>query len=289
MELKISCDASVKLKKINSIKTIDCNVIDFKIVKDTLNGNIKINGTYIKDVIEEEHQFSEIVPFTVVFRDENFVVSDIVCGNFSCQEIVNQGIECHFDVFITYEKKDELLDSKPIAKKEKEVAKKIETIENKVEEKVQEIEGPEVVEPIKVVSDADISKQYDEMLQELLDKRTDNFLDEEEVIAENHEDRDLEIEIEKEITIKQYGEIEIEKEIEIEQKVAPKAVNVTIAKNMKTEKADAISKNMKESYKNITVYYLNKESEVDKVCKDENISIDDIYEDFTKHKRIIVK
>lgn len=279
MELKISCDASVKLKKISTIKAIDCNVVDFEVIKDTLNGNIKINGTYIKDDFDKLYEFEELVPFTVVFRDDNFVVEEIVCGNFSYQEVVNQGIECHFDIFITYHKKDEV------------VMPSEEMVESLPEEpKVEEIKEIEILETVEVDnSDEQITEHYDQMLEDILEKRNDNFF-EDESVKENLEETAEEVcvketdERSEEVTHKEEKVEEIAIEVE-----KAKDMEVKINKQDKTETAKSIFKNMKESHKTVTVYYLQNETDVDRICQKEKLDINTVYEDYTKNRRIIVK
>src|SRR5690606_37841178 len=102
MELKICCDASVKLEKMSNVMEVECNVGDYKVDGDTLTGDIIIRGDYIQDVIEEHHEFSEIVPFTIVFNEKDYVVEGITIQDFTCQEIINQGIECNFNILVNY-------------------------------------------------------------------------------------------------------------------------------------------------------------------------------------------
>lgn len=247
MELRINCDASVKLKKINGTRNVNCNVIDYKIKKDTLNGNIMINGIYIKDELDKEFEFSELVPFTVVFRDENFDVTDIRVENFNNNDIVNQSVDCHFDIVITYEER------KPI---EEEVIS-----EEDVEEDEIEVEGEDIVEEL--IDDEKISNKYDEMLQDILSRRNDNFLEE-------YED-------------------EFEDEIP---EVEPIPIKSNIAVNLSKGKDDQkqpVFKTMKESYQSYSIYFINNDADIDRICKNENLNINDVYEDYSKNRRIIVK
>lgn len=241
MELKINCDATVKLKKLTSLVSIDCNVVDYEIVEGTLNGNIKIEGTYIKDSMEEEFSFSEMVPFTVVFRDKNFKIDEIVCANFSCQEIVNQGIECHFDVFITYHNEDEN-----------------EVVINEEEDDIMEIpieatlpkEQVEDEKEEQSITDEDISKEYDEMLYDVLETRNDNFL-------------------------------------EVEEKEVSQA-KLDIRTHDKNPQFK-LFKNATKKYQTIKVFFIEDEKELERLCKEEKISVDKVYKEFHETRRIIVK
>lgn len=103
MELRICCDASVKLEKMSNVMKVDCSVSGYEVNGDTLNGDIEIKGKYIRDVIEETYDFNETVPFTLVFKDKNYKINNIVVQDFTCQEIINQGIECNFNILVNYE------------------------------------------------------------------------------------------------------------------------------------------------------------------------------------------
>lgn len=296
MELKISCDASVKLKKMNGIKNVNCTVHNYEKNKDTLTGNIKIAGKYIRDNLEEEYDFSELVPFTVVFRDENFKLNNISCQNFTFNQIVNQGLECHFDILIDYTKHN-------LEEAELDVDfSEMDTNENIIKE-VKDLE-----------KDEKISEKYDEMLQDILSKRNDNFLEElesEEVIASIEDEllADLESELigEKTDVEAVKGDVreieaspafseEIVEEIPVEVEEEPLPVTkenkfgVTISGNSaQKEGISQFAKSFPEKYDVYKVYYLQNENEVDKVCQHENISIGDAYEEFHKYKRIIIK
>lgn len=257
MELRINCDASVKLKKVNGTRNVNCNVIDYKIKKDTLTGNIMINGIYIKDELDKEYEFSELVPFTVVFRDENFEVTDIRVENFNNNDIVNQSVDCHFDIVITYDER------KPI--EEAEVVSE-ETVEETVEEKGAETQEGTAEENEEGLTDADkISNKYDEMLQEILTKRNDNFLEE---FAEEIEEK---------------AEIPEVEAIPIKQNIA---INLTEGTD---DVKQPVFKTLKESYQSYTIYFINNDNDIDKICKNENLNINDVYEDYSKNRRIIVK
>lgn len=266
MELKISCDATVKLKKITSLRTVDCNVIDYELLKDTLNGNIQIDGTFIKDEMDKTYDFKEIVPFTVVFRDSNVKIEDIVCSNFSCQEIVNQGIECHFDVFITYDglEKEEVVEEIPVV-----VDETVVPVQNEIkEEPTEKVEEPteEVEANVPEVTHDDITTEYDSMLGEILEVRNDNFLEVEGARAEEEKP------VEPEKTVTETQEVK----------------KVNVATNDRTEKVGLFSR-MKENYDVVSVFYVDSEEEVERVCKEEQIPISEAYQDFAKNRRIIVK
>lgn len=257
MELKICCDASVKLEKMSNVMEVECSVGDYQVSGDTLNGNIIIKGKYIRDVIEELHDFFETVPFTLVFKDQHYQINTISIQDFTCQEIINNGIECNFNIIVNYDLKEEVAESKK--KKNNEVLiednEKEELESYKLEEDIiiENVLAPEEIQ--EELNDdeikKEINKKYDDLLNEILEARADdNFLEE------------------------------------------PK--KVTIRSDEEKRDCKKVFTNFKEAYANYRVYYTNKESDIEKICKVENVSIDKVYKDnrdsdIINKKRIIIK
>ncbi len=175
MELRICCDASVKLDKLTNVNHVDCQIGDYELTGDTLNGNIEIRGEYIKDNLEDVYPFSEIVPFTLVFKDKNYHIENIAVQDFSCQEIINQGIECNFNILVEYS-------PKAVAEKKEETA---------AEDFVETLTPAEITAgELDIAEDFDdetakeeINQKYDALLKEVLESRDDNFFAEEKKVT----------------------------------------------------------------------------------------------------------
>lgn len=177
MELKICCDASVKLEKMSNVMEVECNVGDYRLDGETLTGDIIIRGVYIQDVLEENHEFSEIVPFTIVFNENNNIVEGITIQDFSCQEIINHGIECNFNILVNYQASGMETDEEL----EKEIIEK--DVEDDFSKEIEIVNEEDIIQ----VSDDDIKKEidkkYDNLLNEILEARADqNFLEKSENI-----------------------------------------------------------------------------------------------------------
>lgn len=163
MELKICCDASVKLERMSNVMEVECNVGDYKVDGDTLTGDIIIRGNYIQDVLEEHHEFDEVVPFTIVFNEKNYVVEGITIQDFTCQEVINQGLECNFNVLVNYTPEGTNVE---VPEKEDDA----EEIEVETEENIIEVSDDDIKN--------EIDKKYDNLLNEILEARADqNFLE----------------------------------------------------------------------------------------------------------------
>lgn len=242
MELRICCDASVKLEKMANVNHVDCQIGDYELRGDTLNGNIEIRGEYIRDNLDEVYPFSETVPFTLVFKDKNYHIDNIAVQDFSCQEIINHGIECNFNILVEYspkadaEKKD---DAGMAASGETLTPAEITAGELDIEG---EIDDEAVKE--------EINQKYDALLKEVLESRDDNFFAE--------------------------------------------AKKVTVRGAEKKEECKSAIGSIRNSYASYRVYYTTKESDIESICKREQVSPDKIYSDnretdFLNKKRIIIK
>ena len=178
MELRICCDASVKLEKMTNVNEIHCDIENFTVKGDTLEGNIRISGKYIKDDMDNLFDFREMVPFTIVFKDRNFEINKIEVEDFNCQEIINQGVECQFNIVVDY-----------VTKTDTDVEVLEDTFQEEVVEEVPVLEANEdhpVDAPATedydevMLSDdeikAEINQKYNELLNEILEERAEeNF------------------------------------------------------------------------------------------------------------------
>jgi len=260
MELKICCDASVKLEKMSNVMEVECNVRDYRLEGDTLNGDIIIRGNYIKDVLEEYHEFNEIVPFTLVFNDKGYVIESISIEDFTCQEIINQGIECNFNILVNY--------------KEGTIPSEVEIDDVDLDDIVDDdydnndydnndFDDNDNIEEIEFETDEKIIEVSDEDIKKEIDKKYDNLLNE---ILEARKDQNL----------------------------LEKNENIAVRSNDVESDCRSILKQIPETYTSYRVYFTNKESDIEKIAKLENISIDKVYKenqelDISNKKRIIIK
>ncbi len=246
MELTICCDASVKLPKMTNVMEVNCHIDSYEIKGDTLEGNILINGNYIQDDLEKVYDFRELVPFTIVFKDKNYLVNSINVQNLECQEIINQGIECNFNIVVDYLPQDNQNGE------EVEMAEEIK-VEETVEEPKEE-DLPLEEEQVEVSDEeikSEINKKYDDLLNEILEAREDeNFLEPEKAITFKSDDR--------------------------------------------CDDCRGLLNSIQNKYAEYKIYYTNKETDIEDVCKREHLSIEKVYKDnqksdFIQKKRIIIK
>ena len=130
-----------------------------------------------------------------------------------------------------------------------------------VEDDSQMVQGDVIDELIEEAEK--ITKEYDELLSKVLNSRND------------------EVELEP----NDYQEIEYKEDEET--KLQPKYSNVNIIK----DNNKVSFKNQSTTNNKVTVYYVNKENELETISKERRISINDIYKtnsDFEKTRRIII-
>ena len=214
MIIRVKCNKNIELSQFHNLESIELNVLSYKLEKDTLNGDVKINGVYALFNSEEKRNFEDIVPFLVVFRDENIKIDNIEIEN-RVFDIVETGIDINFDLVVNYSL--------------------LEKIEN-----TQEIEVPVEIEEVMPVFSNNV---YDK-IQNDYDKKLENIMN---------------------------------------------TRNTLIYESKKD--ANISFKNLKSDKKTISVFYFEKESEIEKISKQSQKTIQEIYndnKDLNNKKRIVI-
>ena len=214
MIIRVKCNKNVELNQFHNLESIELNVLSYKLEKDTLNGDVKINGVYALFNSEEKRNFEDIVPFLVVFRDENIKIDNIEIEN-KVFDIIETGIDINFDLVVNYSL--------------------LEKIENS-----QEIEVPVEIEEVMPVFSNNV---YDK-IQDDYDKKLENIMN---------------------------------------------TRNTLIYESKKD--ANISFKNLKSDKKTISVFYFEKESEIEKISKQSHKTIQEIYndnKDLNNKKRIVI-
>ncbi len=262
MELRINCNEAIQLDKFISMDRIESEVSFFEIKNDTLTGDVKLFGEYKKQGKEDsiKQGFEEIIPFTVVFRTKEIDIQEISIEHFSYHE-TEQGIDCQFEIFIQYEAKEK-------EDEESSDSKEDESIEIPVETKEEIIE---VIHPDNPLQDEanKITEEYENILEDILQERTDNFLEQ----NQNEESTQS-----------------ISMNLNEQEEKPSKENNVDIVLKKTNEKVSLHFKH--NEYKKVQIYYTYKDSDIEAISKKEHYPVDQIYRensDYQSTRRIILK
>ena len=156
MNVTINSNAFTKMDRMIGLSVVEIKILDYYLQNRILSGNVKIYGEYYTEDSEFEtnnglKEFENIIPFEVVFSKEDPIIDEIYIKNFEYYEVAGRGIESVFDLCVEYTVVIEDTD-------------------------YIEIEAEEIKEQV--------SRQIDTILEEKLEVRNDNFLDEERVTKE---------------------------------------------------------------------------------------------------------
>lgn len=150
MNVTINSNAFTKMDKMVGISVVEIKILDYYLQNRILKGNVKIYGEYYTDDVEFEtsnglKEFENIVPFEIVYYKEDPIIDNISIKNFEYYEVAGRGVESVFDLCVEYTVETEHVSQN-------------------------EIEAEEIKEQV--------SRQIDTILEEKLEVRNDNFLEE---------------------------------------------------------------------------------------------------------------
>lgn len=288
MELRINSNASIKLDKFTGIKKINTRITEFLCKNDTLEGKILIYGSYYQQDLDKKHDFKEVIPFTVVFKDNNYTVQDIACENFSYGEVVGRGLDCNFDVVVTYE-----------IKKEEVVPEVLEAdlLEEARTEQVEKVEA-ELVETDASAPNGNLEAEIDTLPVEPLTAETEPIIVTRpapvEDIISNYETEDLKKEDSNELSNDDYY---LQNEM-LKEDITKQVDKILQAKmEVKTDNDPSLKSKFftKRDVKDtIKVIYYQDSKDIETICHQKNISIDKVFKDnkqtnFDQYRRIIIK
>lgn len=283
MELRINSNASIKLDKFTGIKKINTRVSEFVCKNDTVEGKILIYGSYYQNDLDKKIDFKENIPFTVVFKDNNYLIKNITCENFSYGEVVGRGLDCNFDVVVSYELKKEETASTEEERFE-------EVIEVESEETVNEIEQVELEEEIEVIQ-----------VEELPGATPSDVVDETVSVSRPKEPTDDETskidEESSETTVDVVDDYYTQNE-QIKEDITKHVDKILQAKmEVKTDNDPSVKFKFgrgKDNKTAIKVIYYRHPNEIEAICNQNNLSIDKVFKDnkntnFDQYRRIIIK
>lgn len=242
MEIRLKCNDSLELNNFNNLKTILLDVLSYNLIGNTLKGDVMIDGEYFIKNEDNPRGFEDIVPFTMVFRDNNLEIENVSIDNFNYDITEENIIKLYFEIVVIYS----------IVKKDN---------ENNLEEEVIEV-------PVEI-------DQVEEASKKIIDEENYVYLNDNNITNNINNIITDTNDLENQIT-KKYDELLDE---------------IMSVRETKTKDNNLVVNKQKTTYKSITVFYLDKESEIENISKERRISIQEIYknnDDFINTKRIII-
>ncbi len=248
MNLKMSYNSFIKLKDFFKIVDITAEVKEYQTKNDTLEGNLEIHGKYQKrDGITEDY-FLENVPFSIIFKNSEFEIIDIICTDIDYVAIDGRGVDVTFDILTDYNEVSEIpvnLDENVIpVVRENDVA--VEVSSDLTPTEVREVEKEEEEQEMVELDAESIDEADFEQIKEEETKRVDTLLKS----TLNFKDD-----------------------------------------NLPTE--EIVIRNIPETKSKIKVCYYQDDHELEKVCENNNLSINQVFKEnrnrnIEKYRRVII-
>lgn len=167
MNIEIKGKCSIEIKNLNTIESLSAGIKEYKLIDNELAGTASLYGSYYElDNIKKD--FQKEVPFNITFN-EDIRIMNIEVNNLNYYEIVNQGLECTFDIIVNYYIIEEELAKEELVNEE-EPELELENIDDTKKECELEHEKDK------------IEDEYDEILEELLLPRKEIISDEDEKV-----------------------------------------------------------------------------------------------------------
>lgn len=175
MELRICCETKIELDDYLKVKEINTNIDDYNFNNGELTGNVIVNGSYFTKN-ESISTFEKKVPFTLMFKNANYNIETLKVENFKYYDIVNNGIECSFEIYASYEIKISEGSIPNIISEEKEIIEETQpaiALENEeiIDETIKDIDVLDN-EPEQIITN--IKEKYDELLNNIFLNRDDS-------------------------------------------------------------------------------------------------------------------
>lgn len=248
----VDCDKRIELNDYSYIKSITGNILDFNQNNDDVKGNINLNIKFY-DNSNTLKENNEIIPFDVTLLNEK-KIDNLKVVNLNYYEIVNQGIQCNYQIEIYLVDKEEI--------------KITETNNEEINEL--ETENEDYIDDVCPLEE-EIKEKYDELLDEIFNGAEENI---EEDIKDNFE-------VVEEVVLESYPKDVTFNINTNDRDTCDKSNRINFD-------------NIKESFAKYIVYYPKEENEIDKLCNLENVSITNVYnsqfnKEFSKKKRIIIE
>lgn len=298
MNLKMSYNSFIKLKDFFKIVDITAEVKEYLTKNEILEGTLEINGKFQKRDGITENYFSESIPFSVVFRSDNFDVNDIVCTDIDYVAIDGRGVDVTFDILVDYHEYENV----PIGMDENlnhdfvvEVAEEIDAPTNQCDESMDVDSRTSVENSVQleeVAEEIDVNNKSDDSTSDS-DNRSSL---EQSVVLEEKEENALVNELEEfKLDTEQVGNDDLE---EIKKQETNRIDNLLKSTlnfkddNLPTQ--EIVIRNVPDKKSKLKVCYYQSDQDLESVCEKNNVSLNRVFKEnksrnIEKYHRVIIK
>lgn len=298
MNLKMSYNSFIKLKDFFKIVDITAEVKDYLTKNEMLEGTLEINGKFQKRDGITENYFSESIPFSVVFKNDNFDVNDIVCTDIDYVAIDGRGVDVTFDILVDYYEYENI----PIGMNDNvnnefvvEVAEEIDANTNQCVESM-DIDDRSSIEKSGYLEEVDEEIDVNNYLEESTSATDNRSLDTSAVLDEEVENKTLVTELEKlNLDTEQINNEDLEEIKKQETNRIDDLLKSTLNfkdDNLPTQ--EVIVRNIPDKKSKLKVCYYQNDQDLESVCEKNNVSLNRVFKEnksrnIEKYHRVIIK
>lgn len=170
MNIEIKGNCSIEIMNLNTIESLSAVIKEYKLIDNELVGVTSLYGSYY-DLDNIKKDLQKEVPFYITFNGDVRIIN-IEVNNLNYYEIVNQGLECTFDIVVNYY---------TVEDEQNEEENNGELVIEEVESKEESIADTKKECELEHKKDK-IENDYDEILEDLLLPRKEIISDEDEKV-----------------------------------------------------------------------------------------------------------
>ena len=138
MELRMNFNTFIKLKNASKISDLSGEIIEYNLNERELEGIFLVQGSYLKDDLNELTSFKEEIPFNIVLMEKEIDINDVDCVDLDYGLVEGRGVDVSFELLVEYSELEEE-DTRDVIKTEVEEDATIFDVNENTEEIKEEI------------------------------------------------------------------------------------------------------------------------------------------------------
>ncbi len=242
---------NIKIKDLAYLNELGAEIVEFYPKNDQLIGKLYVTGNYHSTKSDIDKLISQDIPFTIVFDNSDFLVEDIDCTSFDYNLVEGLGVEINYEITVDYTEEERI---------------EVDNIDDDINQKQDDNQRFEE-ENSNIIEKEIVSKEADDEIPKVIN--------EDETVKEVITDSEL---IKEEITNS------------VDQKLSSKLESSTDNLPQNEE----VIRNLIDEKSIIKVIYYQNDRDLNQIAIDNKCSLDNLFRtnkqnDFSTHKRVIIK